>query len=49
MLHVGTCPKCEHVISYARIESIELKIGRSTYKGISYLCPSCKSVLTISL
>lgn len=49
MFHAGKCPKCDHGITYANIEPIELKLRRSSYKGISYLCPFCKAVLSVSL
>jgi hypothetical protein len=49
MLHSGTCPKCGKIISHAKIEAIDLSIGRTRYKGISYLCPSCRAVLSVSL
>jgi hypothetical protein len=49
MIHVGKCPKCDRRISSATIEAIELNISPAAYKGISYLCPSCKTVLSVSL
>jgi uncharacterized protein with PIN domain len=49
MLHSGKCPKCESTIGHVKIESVELKIGRNAYKGITYLCPSCNSVLSASM
>lgn len=49
MIHSGKCPKCEHTVSHVKIEPIELRLGRSVYKGISYLCPSCQSVLNASM
>jgi hypothetical protein len=49
MLHSGKCPKCDKVVSYAKLESIDLKIGGAGYKGISYVCPSCRAVLSVSL
>ena len=49
MIHAGKCPKCERIVASANIEAIELKLSRSSYKGISYLCPYCRTVLSVSL
>lgn len=49
MPHSGICPKCDAVLGHAKIEDIELRIGRDKYKGISYLCSSCHAVLSVSL
>lgn len=49
MFFSGTCPKCGAVVSRAKLEAIPPKIGRREYKGISYLCPSCSAVLSVSL
>jgi hypothetical protein len=50
MLHSGKCPHCEHIIGHAKAESIEIRVGTTDkYKGISYCCPSCRSVLSVSM
>jgi len=48
-MSVGLCPKCGSMVSYAKIDSIALRITGAEYKGISYLCPSCSAVLSVSL
>jgi hypothetical protein len=46
MLHVGKCPGCEHTISYAKVEAIELRVSADeVYKGLTYCCPSCHRIL----
>ena len=49
MFHTGLCPKCEKPVTHAKLEMIELKAGTRSYNGISYLCPECRSVLSVSL
>jgi hypothetical protein len=52
MLHSGKCPYCERIIGKARVENITIDggIGSDTeYKGVTYSCPSCRKVLTVSL
>jgi|HubBroStandDraft_2_1064218.scaffolds.fasta_scaffold669531_1 hypothetical protein len=49
MFHTGLCPKCEKPVTRAKLEMIDLISGTHTYKGISYLCPDCRSVLSVSL
>ncbi len=48
---MGTCPKCgEHVLS-ARLEPITIDggVGKTSWKGVSYLCPSCSCVLSVGI
>jgi len=50
MLHSGKCPKCQRTISCVTAETIKIKVGlRETYGGMSYLCPHCRSVLSVSM
>jgi len=35
-MSVGLCPKCGSMVSYAKIDSIALRITGAEYKGISY-------------
>lgn len=46
----GKCPKCEVVVPYAMIEPIEARqpFGNS-WHGVSYLCPSCRTVLSVGI
>jgi len=47
----GRCPKCEKLISYVKFEPVDLKEGwgMQVWRGVSYLCPSCSTVLSISI
>lgn len=50
MINAGKCPKCEATITYVRIEGVDVKdSGRSAWKGITYCCPSCSTVLSVSI
>jgi len=50
-MNVGKCPKCETVISRVNFENIDVSggIGGPTWRGISYKCPSCKTVLGVQI
>ena len=52
-LHFGKCPKCEHTLNNVRIEPVDLVTGplagAKTYKGISYVCPMCSTVLSVGM
>lgn len=47
----GKCPKCEKVVTQAIFEAIDVResFGTTTWKGVSYKCPSCSSVLGIQI
>ena len=50
MIHSGKCPKCDHAISHAKTEAIDLRVSPNEgYKGVSYCCPSCHCVLGVEL
>lgn len=50
MLHSGKCPHCQRVLGYVKAEAIEIRAStKDKYKGISYSCPSCHSVLSVSM
>jgi hypothetical protein len=44
---IGKCPKCESVVTHVRFEGVDVResFGTKTWNGISYLCPSCNTVL----
>lgn len=44
----GKCPKCNTIISKVTVESVEVE-GAKSYKGVSYLCPSCDCVLSVQI
>jgi hypothetical protein len=46
---MGKCPKCEHIITVVRVEPITLEGSQNnnSWKGASYVCPSCAVVLSV--
>lgn len=49
-MHTGNCPQCKRTISSADVETITINAGtQASYKGVSYLCPSCHVVLSVSM
>jgi hypothetical protein len=52
MFHSAKCPYCERTITSARVETITIDggIGSDTeYKGVTYSCPACRKILTVSM
>jgi hypothetical protein len=45
----GQCPKCNVPISSVTLERITIKGKETNWKGVSYLCPSCNCVLSVSI
>lgn len=49
-MNTGKCPSCEKVINSIRIEQVDGQIHfRSTWRCISYCCPSCDAVLSVQI
>jgi hypothetical protein len=48
VIHSGKCPRCERTIATAKVENIKIS-GAADYKGVSYSCPYCHSVLSVSM
>jgi hypothetical protein len=49
MFHLGQCPHCQRKLSKARVETITIDGGEESYKGVTYCCPYCHCVLTVSM
>ena len=49
MTHVGKCPHCQSTIARAKVETITIDGGDSSYKGVTYSCLRCRAVLTVSM
>jgi hypothetical protein len=50
MINTGKCPKCETTITSVRIEDVDVQVGfEPAWRGISYCCPSCGSVLSVQI
>lgn len=52
-IYTGLCPYCKMTISKVVMEGITIEPGLGfdspVYNGVSYLCPTCHSVLSVSL
>jgi len=49
-MSLGKCPKCEGWVSYAVGEGVEIRVpAGKTWKGISYLCPNCRTVISVQI
>jgi len=50
-MNIGKCPKCAAPVNSVKTEQIisEPLPGKQPHECISYLCPSCNTVLGISL
>jgi hypothetical protein len=49
-VHTGKCPHCQKKIASAEVETIDINAGtQRSYKGVSYLCPHCRAVLSVSM
>jgi hypothetical protein len=45
----GTCPKCGNAVTVVETEPVTIKRRGLAVNGISYLCPSCKCVLSVAI
>jgi hypothetical protein len=48
-MNIGKCPKCDATIFRVTVESVEVQGAGTSYRGVSYVCPSCDCVLSIQL
>lgn len=46
----GKCPKCEKLINAVNCSGVDVKVmlGK-TWKGLSYNCPFCHTVLSVQI
>ena len=51
MTHAGKCPKCDKPLSYVEAEKIAVRQSSEhiQWKGVSLICPSCSSILSVSI
>ena len=50
MISQGKCPKCEKTMTSVAIEDVDVVVGlQSKWRGITYLCPHCKTVLSVGI
>ena len=49
-MNLNKCPKCDTSISKVNAEPVEIVVSRADrYRGLSYSCPNCQSVLSIQM
>ena len=47
---MGNCPKCEKALNSVTIEDVNFVVDFETkWRGISYLCPYCKTILSVGI
>jgi hypothetical protein len=50
MISTGKCPKCESIVTRVNLESLDVYVGmQNQWKGVSYLCPYCRTVLCVGI
>ena len=51
MFKTGKCPGCESIPQNIKLEGIEISegIGAPVYNGVSYVCPTCHTILGVQL
>jgi len=45
----GKCAKCERVLSTVNLKAITVRAPGTTWKGVSYECPYCSSILSVGI
>jgi hypothetical protein len=43
------CPICESLVSEVSAERVEIKAGEISYRGISFACLVCHSILSVQM
>jgi hypothetical protein len=46
---MSTCPHCKKVLPNVKAEAIEIDISGALKRGVSYFCPLCSHVLSVSI
>jgi hypothetical protein len=41
------CPKCNEHISEVIGKEVKISMGKATWRGVSYACESCETILSI--
>ncbi len=49
MIQTGICPKCNELLEKVKIEVIKIEWARKSHDGISYVCPKCAVILSVSV
>jgi hypothetical protein len=45
----GKCPKCEAHLKRVKAQYVDVETPKDTYKGVSYVCPFCQTILSVSV
>jgi hypothetical protein len=45
----GKCPKCEASLKRVKAQYIDVETPKANYKGVSYVCPFCRTILSVSV
>jgi hypothetical protein len=45
----GKCPKCENIVASVVIDDVNVSAGTNSWRGITYLCPSCRTILGVGI
>lgn len=49
-MHTHKCPKCEKTLTHLDGQSIDIHVGgKNAWKGATFACPWCKSVLSAGI
>ena len=49
MIPNGNCPKCNAVLDSVSLKQIKVKATGQNWFGVSYQCPYCNAVLSVSI
>ncbi len=44
----GKCPACQKNLLAVNVDSIPIKQGLKSYKGVSLTCPYCRTIISVS-
>jgi len=45
----ANCPKCDSAFTYVHLETVNIKAKPHDWIGVAYLCPSCRSALSVGI
>lgn len=43
------CPKCEKLIAFIRGDTMDIQVGATSYKGVTYSCPLCLTAISVQM
>ena len=46
---VGKCPSCGMTMPHIAGEAVDVKVGQTTYKGVTFRCPRCHTVISAGI